>query len=892
MSIEPPPDAFDRAGPAAARRLGPVLRRVAIAVLALFVALGVHWSLLLRGHAEQQANAEARVHQRSAQLAHALALQVGTLVTDIDYMVRTLADTRAAGSEREFLRTQRLVEAGLPLGALVQVAVADARGLVVHSNLRDDVGDPVSIGDRAHFVFHADAGEDRLFISEPVLGRVSGRWSVQFTRRIERDGVFDGVVVLSIAPEYLSSSFRDIFPDPGDTVLLAREDGVYLARSHRFDEIVGDRAGLTHAFMRAPNAREGLSRAASVVDGTDRFYAFHRVDGYPLVVSVGLDASAELDTVRDAIAASRVENAVATGVVLLAGVLLAWMFLLRERNSAALADSRERLELALAGGELGTWDLDVPSGNTRFDERWAAMLGYRLAELEESVATWENLVHPDDWPAVDAALARHLSGRAAHYESEHRMRHRDGRWIWVLDRGRVVERAADGSAIRMTGTHADITSRKLAEAAIAESRERLEKLVAEVPGVVYQFLMRPDGSTCFPYASPGIRAVYGVDAAQAAASAEKVFEIIHPDDFERVTASIRESAERLAPWRCEYRVRDADGSVRWLLGHSNPQRLASGATLWHGYIYDVTEQHLAAAELEVGRQRLMTLLERFPGGVLMEDARDVVVIANDTLCELFGLSLVGADLIGLGHAELVVRLGPERSGWLHEPESAARGEQRRTIEIAAGAGHALEVDWVPILREGERLGRVWLVRDISERKQREVALEKLAATDTLTGLPNRRSFLSRLSEAARDARHRAGAAGVVMMLDIDHFKRVNDTWGHAVGDEVLQHFAEVVRQSLRRGDAAGRLGGEEFAVLLPGTGAEDGRVLAERLRERIETQPAVTSVGEIAITVSIGVAALGKRAEQALELADGALYRAKSSGRNRVCVADATAVAQ
>src|SRR5690606_12350973 len=257
-------------------------------------------------------------------------------------------------------------------------------------------------------------------------------------------------------------------------------------------------------------------------------------------------------------------------------------------------------------------------------------------------------------------------------------------------------------------------------------------------------------------------------------------------------------------------------------------------------IFDVTEPHLAAAELEVGRQRLMTLLERFPGGVLMEDARDVVVIANDTLCELFGLSLVGADLIGQGPAELVVRLGAERSGWLHEPESAALGEQRRTIEIAAGAGHVLEVDWVPILREGERLGRVWLVRDISERKQREVALEKLAATDTLTGLPNRRSFLSRLSEAARDAQHRAGAAGVVMMLDIDHFKRVNDTWGHAVGDEVLQHFAEVVRQSLRRGDAAGRLGGEEFAVLLPGTGAEDGRVLAERLRERIETQPAVT----------------------------------------------------
>ncbi len=891
MSIEPLPDAFDRAAPAAGRRLAPLVRRVAIAVCALIVALGVHWSLLLRGHAEQQANAEARVHQRSAQLAHALALQVGTLVTDIDYMVRTLADTRAAGSEREFLRTQRLVEEGLPDGAVVQVAVADARGLIVHSSLQTDVDDPVSIGDRAHFLFHVDGVGEHLFISEPVLGRVSGRWSVQFTRRIEREGVFDGVVVLSIAPEYLSSSFRDIFPDPRDTVLLAREDGVYLARSHRFDEIVGGRA-TTHAFMREPDAREGLSRAASVVDGTDRFYAFHRVDGYPLVVSVGLDASGELDTMRDAIASSRSENAVATSVVLLAGIVLAWMFLLRERNTAALADSRERLALALSGGELGTWDWDVPSGRTRFDERWAGMLGYRLDELEESVATWEKLVHPDDWPLVDAALAPHLAGRTAHYETEHRMRHRDGRWIWVLDRGRVVERARDGSAVRMTGTHLDITPRKQAEAAIAESRERLEKLVAEVPGVVYQFLLRPDGSSCFPYASPGIRAVYGVDADEAAVSAQKVFEIIHPDDFERVAASIQESAERLSPWRCEYRVRDVDGGERWLVGHANPQRLASGATLWHGYISDVTEQHQAAAELEAGRQRLTTLLERFPGGVLMEDAFDVVVVANDSLCELLGLPMDGAGLIGVSHAELAVQLGPERSGWLHEPGGPEGRENRRTIEVAVDAGRELEVDWVPITRDGERLGRVWLVRDITERKQREAALERLAATDTLTGLPNRRSFMSRLAAAAREARHRAGGAGVVMMLDIDHFKRVNDTWGHAVGDEVLQNFAEVVRLSLRRGDAAGRLGGEEFAVLLPGTGLEDGRMLAERLRERIQAQAAVTSVGDIAVTVSIGVATLGDHPEQALGLADSALYRAKSSGRNRVCVADPVGAAQ
>src|SRR5690606_1989318 len=129
------------------------------------------------------------------------------------------------------------------------------------------------------------------------------------------------------------------------------------------------------------------------------------------------------------------------------------------------------------------------------------------------------------------------------------------------------ERAADGKPLRAVGTHLDITPRKQAEAIVAESRERLERLVAEVPGVVYQYLQRPDGTACFPYASPGMLAVYGISASEAAESAEKVFVTIHPDDLDRVSRSIEVSRRELSPWRCEYRVSEAGGRVRWLLGH-------------------------------------------------------------------------------------------------------------------------------------------------------------------------------------------------------------------------------------------------------------------------------------------------------------------------------------
>ena len=153
-------------------------------------------------------------------------------------------------------------------------------------------------------------------------------------------------------------------------------------------------------------------------------------------------------------------------------------------------------------------------------------------------------------------------------------------------------------------------------------------------------------------------------------------------------------------------------------------------------------------------------------------------------------------------------------------------------------------------------------------------------------LPNRRSFMAML---ARRLASQGGATphGALLMLDIDHFKKVNDTYGHPVGDLVLQQMAQVMRQSLRADDYAARLGGEEFVVLLHQTTLEESRLLAERLRECVASQP--TDAGEagmIAITVSIGLVELaGQESQMALEHADKALYAAKAGGRNLVCIA-------
>jgi diguanylate cyclase (GGDEF)-like protein len=186
------------------------------------------------------------------------------------------------------------------------------------------------------------------------------------------------------------------------------------------------------------------------------------------------------------------------------------------------------------------------------------------------------------------------------------------------------------------------------------------------------------------------------------------------------------------------------------------------------------------------------------------------------------------------------------------------------------------------VRSGLRLRRALL-----ELAAKNELLERLALTDPLTALPNRRAYEESLtSEIARATRHCKPLA--LLYLDIDRFKEVNDLHGHAIGDEALLGFADLLRRHARRGDLAARIGGEEFAVLLPHTGRTQAALVAERIRRALEAAP-VGRTRTVSITTSVGVATFsGTSAEDAPEFtraADEALYRAKSEGRNRVALA-------
>ena len=177
-------------------------------------------------------------------------------------------------------------------------------------------------------------------------------------------------------------------------------------------------------------------------------------------------------------------------------------------------------------------------------------------------------------------------------------------------------------------------------------------------------------------------------------------------------------------------------------------------------------------------------------------------------------------------------------------------------------------------------------RDTAALRAAHRQLRKLVDTDELTGAASRRSFVMQLENELRRA-HRYGASLCLLMLDIDHFKRVNDTLGHPVGDEVLREFVVQCKRALRSYDLLGRLGGEEFAVMLPHTDLDGARCVAEKLRLAVAGAAIQTAKGTISITVSVGVAISQPGEEDGTRLtvrADNALYTAKQSGRNRVCV--------
>jgi PAS domain S-box-containing protein len=272
--------------------------------------------------------------------------------------------------------------------------------------------------------------------------------------------------------------------------------------------------------------------------------------------------------------------------------------------------------------------------------------GFAPAELvgTSSIA----LVHPDDLHLALGSLGRILERRGAAVRLELRSRCKDGSYRWL---DFVATNQLHDPAIRaIVGNYRDITAWRAANERLRESAELLRKLSEQVPGVIFQYRQWPDGRSCFPYASEGIRAIYEVAPEEVRASAEVVFTRLHPDDYGAVVRSITHSREALEEWRRTYRVRLPERGERWLEGHSVPERLPDGSTLWHGYIGDVTERTRAEGALRESEERFRALFDAAPNANTLTDEAGRYVAVNEAFTAATGRT--AEQVIGKTRAEL------------------------------------------------------------------------------------------------------------------------------------------------------------------------------------------------------------------------------------------------
>jgi len=250
----------------------------------------------------------------------------------------------------------------------------------------------------------------------------------------------------------------------------------------------------------------------------------------------------------------------------------------------------QRLASIIWGTDVGTWEWNVQTGQTRFNERWADLIGYTLAELAPvSIATWMKYAHPDDLTASGVALQKHFSGEIDYYECESRMRHKDGHWIWVLDRGRLVSHTPAGLPEWMAGTHTDITARKQAQAALQLSEARLRTIVDNEP----ECIKIVDSQGRLKQMNHAGLAMIEADS-EGQVLDRPVIDLIAPE-HRSAFADMHRRVLAGESVQMEFKVLGLKGGYRWLETHAVPMQ-ENDETFHLAVTRDITERHNAEVE--------------------------------------------------------------------------------------------------------------------------------------------------------------------------------------------------------------------------------------------------------------------------------------------------------
>ena len=418
-----------------------------------------------------------------------------------------------------------------------------------------------------------------------------------------------------------------------------------------------------------------------------------------------------------------------------------------------------------------------------------------------------------------------------------------------------------------------------------DSERVLRVLMQNLDGMIFRCAI--DAGWTIHFASEGARQLTGYAAEELRLNRLVTLEVLtHPDDRQAVRDTIMLAVNEARPYRIEYRMICRDGSEKWVLERGASVIDEVGSRVIEGFIEDISDQvisQMRRAEVEL---RYNSLFEHSVVGMFQTTRDGRYRAANQALADLYGYASPQSLIDGLsdiGRSLYVDRSRREEfarriacEGWVRDFESEVFRADGRRIWISENA-HAV------CGPAGDLLYYEGTVEDISERRRHQAELEYQATHDPLTGLPNRTLLLDRLSQAVENGR-RYNRQVAVAFVDLDNFKIINDSLGHAVGDQLLKEIAHRFTSSLRAVDTVARYGGDEFVLVLSDqNNLPDLTLMLERILARI-AEPVLVDGHDLRVSGSIGVTVYprdGGEISSLLSQADAAMYHAKAAGRGQ-----------
>lgn len=564
----------------------------------------------------------------------------------------------------------------------------------------------------------------------------------------------------------------------------------------------------------------------------------------------------------------------------------------RKQSEVQLEQLRQRHALALKSGDIGVWDYTPASQTLIWDTQMHEIYGLdgpRPLRYED----WTGALHAADHDLAVAAVLRCEQERT---EVSYRFRiHHPRLGIRHLEASADVILDKSGKVLRMVGVNRDVTAAHLAQERLRASEERF-RLMAD-SAIDYAIILldqhgrvaswnrgaeRMYGYTAEEIVGRSLACLHTTDDQHGDLSTEAFLQTEDSGRFEAEGWRLRHDGERIWVNILVTVVRDAAGQV---VGYTEMSR-------------DLTERRATEQQLAAANHMRGVILEASPFSIITTSVDGIIQSFN----------AAAERMLGYRREEVQLRHSP---ALIHDPaEVTARAaelsrEYGRPIPpgfevfiCKPSAGEIEEREWTYLRKDGSRLqvslsvtalrdqanaicGYLGAAYDITDRKRREALTQHIAQHDNLTGLPNRLLLHDRLNQAIRAASRGAECFGV-LMLDLDHFKRVNDSLGHHIGDELLKVVSKRLVACVRESDTVARMGGDEFVVLLPSVTDADGiSRVAEAIVKSI-SQTIVIGSHELDVTPSVGVAVFpqdGSNANVLLKNADAAMYKAKSAGR-------------